>query len=53
MKVHVALWIVLALVAWLMPLIYAPATPYVWSVLAIYVLLTVGRAVLNGLKDRR
>lgn len=30
-----------AVICWLMPLIYAPATPYTWGLLAIYTVLAI------------
>lgn len=44
----IILCIAAVVVAWLMPLIYAPATPYVWGAAGIFVVLTVGRALYNA-----
>lgn len=37
---------------WLMPLIYAPATPWVWGAAGVFVVLTVARAIYNALKPK-
>ncbi|NVO30286.1 hypothetical protein [Hymenobacter lapidiphilus] len=53
MKTALVIAAILAVVAgWLMPLIYAPATPYVWGLAAVFVLLTVGRAIYNAARPK-
>lgn len=53
MKTLLLIASVLSIVAgWLMPLIYAPATPWVWGAAGVFVVLTVARAIYNGFKPK-